>query len=264
MKKTILIGIFCLPLFRCLGCLILFLTDGKQVFVANHEDWYAQDAEVTFIPATPESMGMLYFDFVSEGTAQGGMNTAGLFFDGTATPEAAYPANKSKKDCKCYIWKTILQNCTTVEEAIRYVEQYRIPELERVHIMFADKQGHSAIIGVYDGRLQIHRNNKQYQLLTNFNITNPSYGGEPNCSRFSTAEQRLKKDSSATLENMRDILSQTHQGELTVYSNIYDLTKGEVYVYSKTNFLKGIRFNLAAELKKGKHSIRLVNYSTKL
>lgn len=257
MKKILLLFLLSFNMVRVFACFILFITDGKEVLVANHEDWYAQDAEVTFIPPVDKKFGMLYFDFASEGTAQGGMNTAGLFFDGTATPKISYPANQSKKDCRCYIWTRILEECATVEQAINYVQQYRIPEIEQVHVLFADSLGHSAIIGVYGGKLQVHRNKKNYQLLTNFNITNPSYGGEPVCRRFTTAEAMLKKDSSATVENLKNILSKTHQEKLTVYSNIYNLSKKEVYVYSKINFTNAVKINLVEELKKGKHSIAI-------
>jgi choloylglycine hydrolase len=255
MKKGLLSLFLLLNIHTVFGCLILFITNGKEVFVANHEDWYAQDAEVTFIPATGNKKGMLYFDFASEGTAQGGMNTAGLFFDGTATPKAPYPANQSKKDCNCYIWTKILEECTTVEEAIKYVQEFMIPEIEQIHVLFADSLGHSAIIGVYEGKLQVHRNTHNYQLLTNFNITNPAYGGEPVCRRYTTAEAMLKADSSASVENLKAILAKTHQENLTVYSNIYNLTRREVYVYSKTNFTARVKLNLDEELKKGKHAV---------
>jgi predicted choloylglycine hydrolase len=258
MKKGIFILLFSFSVIPVFACLILFITDGKTILVANHEDWYARDAEVTFIPANGKKMGMLYFDFASEGTAQGGMNTAGLFFDGTRTPYAPYPANGKKTDCHCYIWKKILEECATVEQAIAYTEQYRIPELEDIHILFADKNGNAAIVGVYDGKLQIHRRNRNYQLLTNFNISNPSYGGEEPCQRFATAEAMLKTDSTVSVNNLENILSKTHQDGLTVYSNIYNLTSGEVYVYSRTNFQRKAKLNLAAELKKGKRSIAIV------
>ncbi|MES1214733.1 MAG: hypothetical protein ABUT20_04375, partial [Bacteroidota bacterium] len=121
MKRILLtIGLLC-SLADVFGCLILFITDGKTILVGNHEDWYAQDAEVTFIPAAGKKYGMIYLDFASEKTAQGGMNTAGLFFDGTRTPFAPYNENDSKEDCKCYIWKKILEECATVDEAVNYV-----------------------------------------------------------------------------------------------------------------------------------------------
>jgi penicillin V acylase-like amidase (Ntn superfamily) len=200
-------------------------------------------------------MGMLYFDFASEGTEQGGMNRAGLFFDGTRTPYAPYPANDKKTNCHCYNWNKILEQCSTTEQAIAYAKKYKLPEIEDVHILFADKNGNAAIIGVYEGKLQIRRGSKNYQLLTNFNINDPSYGGEEPCKRFATAEAMLQKDSSVTINNLEDILSKTHQQELTAYSNIYNLSTGEVFVYNKINFHTRIKLNLSSELKKGRHTI---------
>jgi len=37
---------------------------------------------------------------------------------------------------------------------------------------------------------------------------------------------------------MENILSKTHQDALTVYSNIYNLITGEVYIYNRANFQK--------------------------
>jgi predicted choloylglycine hydrolase len=258
-KKFLLSLLLIIPFSRLFACLILFITDGKTVLVANHEDWYARDSELTVIPAEGKKFGMLYFDFASEKTAQGGMNTAGLFFDGTRTPFAPYEENDSKKDCKCYIWTKILEECGTVDEAISYVEKYKIPEMEDVHILFADKRGNSAVVGVYDGKLQIHRREGNHQLLTNFNLTDPSYGDELPCQRFATAEKMLGSDSSATVENLEKILSRTHQSDLTVYSNIYNLTSGEVYVYNRADFTRKVKFNLSTELKKGRHVVSILS-----
>ena len=242
------------------GCFIMFLTDGKNILVGNHEDWYARDAEISFIPANGKKMGMVYFDFASEKTAQGGMNTAGLFFDGTRTPNAPYADNNNKKDCRCYIWTKILEECSTVEQAIGYLKKYKIPELEDIHIMFADRLGHSAVAGVYNGELQVHQRKGNYQLLTNFNPSNPSYGGEAFCTRYAAADSMLRADSSATIENIQKIFTKTHQEDLTIYSNIYNLSTGEVYIYSlytRNNFTNKIKMKLVDELKKGRHSILL-------
>lgn len=266
MKKVILTVTATFLFSTGFSCLILFLTDGKNILVANHEDWYARDAEVTFVPASPKKFGMVYFDFASEKTAQGGMNTEGLFFDGTRTPNAKYPLNNQKKDCHCYIWTKILEECKTVDDAINYVQTYRVPELEDVHIMFADKYGNSAVIGVYNEQLQVHRRMGNYQLLTNFNLSNPSYGGEPKCSRYATADSMLHVDSSATIANLEKIMSRTNQEDLTIYSNIYNLSTGDIYVYSlytRNNFTNKVKLNLATELKKGRHTLLIKKLFTK-
>jgi len=257
MKRAVATFFLSISFPNLFACLILLVTDGKTILVGNHEDWYARDAEATIVPPRDKKFGMIYFDFASEGTPQGGMNEAGLFFDGTRTPFAPYPENDTKENCNCYIWKKILEQCSNTEQAIAYIEKYRIPEIEDIHIFIADKNGNSAIIGVYDNKLQIHRRSGNHQLLTNFNITNPSYGDEPPCKRFATAEAMLHIDSSATIQNMENILSKTHQHALTIYSNIYNLTTGDIYIYSKANFSKKAKLNLRVELKKGKHRVSI-------
>ena len=257
MKRIIFLLLILVVHSNLFACFILFLTDGKEIWIGNHEDWYARDAEVTFIPGQKGKFGMVYFDFKSEGFAQGGMNTQGLFFDGTRTPYAPFPENENKKDCHCYIWTKLLAECSTVEQGIRYIETYKIPEIEEIHILLADKTGNSAIVGVYDGKIQIHKRNGNFQVLTNFNVSNPAYGGELPCSRFDSAQQMLHRDSSASLKNIENILSKTNQEELTVCSNIYNLSKGEVYIYHQINYTKKRKFILKEELKKGRHAMMI-------
>lgn len=257
-KRILLSALTLLPVSAALGCFIMFLTDGKNILVANHEDWYARDAEVTFIPASGKKMGMVYVDFTSEKLAQGGMNTAGLFFDGTRTPNAPYQDNDKKKDCHCYIWTKILEECTTVDQAIEYIKKYKVPEIEDIHIMFADRKGNTAVVGIYKDSLRVHRRGRNYQLLTNFNPANPSAGGEPFCTRYAAADSMLQLDSSATIDNVQKILAQTSQDALTIYSNIYNLTTGDMYIYSyytRNNFTRKVKLNLATELRKGRHSV---------
>lgn len=259
MKKLLVTFLMLCIFLPCFACLILFITDGKNILVANHEDWLANDAELSFFPSDSKHFGMFYFDFASEKTAQGGVNEKGLFFDGTRTPFAPYPANESKLDCHCYIWKRILAECSTVEDALNFIRKYRIPEIEEVHILLADKSGNSAVVGIYNEELQIHRRNGSYQLLTNFNLSNPSYGDEPPCTRFATADSMLTLNGTASVDNLRNILSRTHQDALTAYSNICNLSTGDVYVFRKANYQRYARFNLAVELRKGRHVISLAS-----
>lgn len=204
------------------------------------------------VPPTEKKFGFIGFGFASEEFIQGGMNTAGLFFDGTATPFV--PIDFSDKPVfNGYLWQAILEKCATIDEAVSLIKSYKVPDLQKVHILLADQTGQSVIIGSYEGRLTFHsRQNHPYQLLTNFNISNPEYGNEPVCKRFETATLLLQKDSVASISNLTHILSQTHQQELTVYSTIYDLTRGEVYIFNKADFGRSVHLNLMKEIQKGK------------
>lgn len=69
--KKILVTVCAVYTFStAVGCFIMFLTDGKNILVANHEDRHARDAEVTFVPASGNKYGMVYFDFASEKRAR--------------------------------------------------------------------------------------------------------------------------------------------------------------------------------------------------
>jgi len=96
-----------------------------------------------------------------------------------------------------------------------------------------------------------------FKIPTNFNLSNPSYGDEQPCPRFAMAEKMLVADSSAAIGNVEKILSKTHQDKLTAYSNIYNLTSGDVYVYNHADFNRKVKLNLKNELTKGKHSVRI-------
>jgi len=75
--------------------------------------------------------------------------------------------------------------------------------------------------------------------------------------RFTLANSILEEEGEATVENVKSLLENTTQKALTVYSNIYDLTEEEVYVYWERNFDIEIKLNLAEELQLGSRSILL-------
>jgi len=255
MKRVVLTLALLLLSTTVFPCLIFFFSTGAHVIIGNHEDWTARDARVRFIPANGKLLGTVVFDFESEGLIQGGMNTAGFFFDGTATPFVPLDFS-GKEDFKGKdFWLTLLQTSSTVEEAVAFIKKYKVPDLERVHLLFADRSGKSVIVGAYDGALTFTWRDKPFQVLTNFNIVDPEYGGELPCPRFATATKILSGQD--PMKHVKTILAETTQGELTVYSNLYDLTTQTVEVFYLGDFSKSLTFNLHDELKKGAHGIML-------
>ena len=89
-------------------------------------------------------------------------------------------------------------------------------------------------------------------------MSNVADGNYP-CWRYRTADKILSGAGSLSIDLIREVLEKTHQegGSLTVYSNIYDLKKGMIYVYSLRNFNEVVVLNLAEELKKGERRIEL-------
>lgn len=222
------------------GCFILFLSDGQHVLVGNHEDWFAKDAAIKINPPAKGKFGSVIFTFTSEGWAQGGMNEKGLFFDAARTPHLEVEFPDDKKEFQGYLWQMILDQCSTVADAVAIVKTYQIPELSEMHVMLADATGNAVLIGVDHGRIAFKQPAESYLIQTNFNPWHPELNDDPVCRRYNRAEHELSVNKSASIENVLSILKQTHQDSLTVYSNIYDLKKKAIYTFNKRDFAKPI------------------------
>jgi hypothetical protein len=227
------------------ACTIFNATRGDLTLVGNNEDWLpdmkAVESKVWFIPATQEIYGGIYFGWKYAG-AEGGMNDHGLFFDWVAlrpkVPLTPSPGKLNDNDC---ISELILEKCATVTEAISVLEKYNIPQFGWADLMLADKAGASIIAGwdFENNRLKITPKDTNYQLL--------GYGEPFLRPLFEMDNQTI------TIERFCSMVELARQGELTVYSNIYDLKNGMIYVYYNHDFNHVVTFNLQKELKKGKH-----------
>lgn len=228
-----------------LGCTIFTASNTDTVLVGNNEDWNNTNTRVWFLPAEKGKFGRVFFGY-NEASPQGGMNEEGLFFDIYRITNPTYaPSDPQKLTYKGNLAEKILEECSTIEQAITLARKYNLPGLGYTKYMFVDSNGDSAI-GSWDwsrNDLSIVRKNNDYQLLGD---------GEW------ILQQLFEKDrQNISIERFRMMLDAAHKEFKTVYSNVYDLKKREVYVYNQSNFDKVIKFNLADELPKGKHFYEL-------
>ena len=221
---------------QALPCFILFSSQNNKPLIANHEDWFTNDAAIKINPPTTGKYGSVIFTFLSEGWAQGGMNEKGLFFDAAHTPYQEIHFDSSKRKPQSYPWQEILDKTATVQEALQLLQKYSLEELEEATVMLADATGDAVILGVHNNVLDIRRPTNNYLIQTNFNQWHPELSDEPVCQRFQTAEQMISTSPGATIDNMLSILKRTHQDSLTVYSNIYDLKNKVILTYNKRDF----------------------------
>lgn len=84
------------PLQREQGCTVVYASDGTVALGGNNEDYINPRTRVWFIPGEEGGYGRVYFGF-DDYHAQGGMNEAGLFFDGLGL-DATYPVDKEGKE----------------------------------------------------------------------------------------------------------------------------------------------------------------------
>ena len=255
----VLFGINCSIVTACTG--FTSSSDGI-VLVGNNEDYTLDCApKINIYPQMDDEYGrivfcnkpypfdnMPYFEF-------GGMNDQGLFFDSFAVPYRHLTNPESKPVYNGWYIPNVLKDCSTVEEALTDFNQWHHPMLENNQILIADRMGDSAII---EGDIVI-RKNGDFQVVTNFLQSNPEHGWYP-CWRYDTAVDMLENMNDLSIDYFRDICNATHSDGVysyTIYSNVYDLVNGIVYLYYLHDYSTVKVFNLSEEMSLGFHSFYL-------
>ena len=231
-------ALFCLMAIRAPACTIFVLTDTNRTLFCNNEDWSDPKTRIWFVPGNDKHYGGVYVGF-DNNYAQGGLNTEGLAFDWVA----GYTETWKPDPNISVVWgnsgQQALENCARVQEAIAFFREHQDRQFYRAKILLADRTGASVIIGGKDGRLQVEEANQ--------------------CRGFGYGSQALDKLLTKTTEpvvgNATKILRAARQkGEYaTKYSNVFDLTSGDIFLFPFPNRDDEVKFNLAVELKKGGH-----------
>jgi len=260
MKALLILQILILSVFAhssASACTAFIASDSNTVLVGNNEDYNIPHTRVWFIPAQNGRYGRVYFGY-DNWRPQGGMNDQGLFFDALITEPMEIINSINKPIFKGDLFDTFLAECATVKEVLNLIDNYNLEFMSEYQLFFADKTGDSVII---EGDHTI-RKTGSYQIASNFLHSQVKENRYPcewykgGCVRFQTAEMMLKDLRIISVEHFRNILEATHQNTLgtrTLYSNIYDLKRGLIYLYYLHNYDNEVIINLNEELKKSSH-----------
>ncbi|MCX7711376.1 MAG: carcinine hydrolase/isopenicillin-N N-acyltransferase family protein [Clostridia bacterium] len=233
------------------ACTIFEKQQGDQVLVGNNEDWvYSMPSNMWLVAPEEDSYGRVCFALSSY--VQGGMNEKGLFYDGATCPASKVPFKKGNTLLGMDFGEVVLSKCTNVQEAIEMVKKINIPGNFSDHIFFADETGNTAVVEWVENEMRIIPKEGNYQIATNFWLSNQKLGGYP-CKRFDKAKEMLEDQKDISVTYFADILKATSQdwGDGgTKYSNVYDLRNKEVYIYQKGDFEKSAKCNLTEDIKK--------------
>jgi hypothetical protein len=240
-------------------CTVFYAASGDLAFAGNNEDVNNPLARAWFIPASDGRYGRMYFGF-DDLFQQGGLNDQGLFFDGLWVPSKELGASAQKPDFPggwIAMIDEVMAKSATVDEALAFFDRYSRPALQTGQLFFGDRAGNSAIV---EGDAII-RKKGSYQIATNFRQSETP--GPPYLDgRYNTADERLSQAGSYSVELFRQILDATHMDQKyvqTVYSQVYDLKKGLIYLYLYHDFENGIVLTLADELAKGPHMVSVAS-----
>jgi hypothetical protein len=182
---------------------------------------------------------------------QGGMNERGLFFDALGVREVTVPEDPARP---AYTGQNMffdfLSSCGSVACVRDRLASFSFPGMWNGQALFGDALGDSVIVEP----LAVIPKTDRFQVATNFfqSEVPPSKRSDE---RYLTATATLAATDRFSKETIRDVLDATHQtGDVnTVYSTIYDLRAGLVYLYYFSDFTSERAFDLQAELAQGVH-----------
>jgi hypothetical protein len=246
------------------ACTIFSGKDKKNhVWAGNNEDMvFTFNTYLNLVEGSDSTFGHVFLTYYSpNGFIQGGVNEAGLFFDFNAIAPSRYKNYEKKKDFPGghrAMLQYVLKKCNTVPEVLNLFKKYRLPGLESGQMHLADKYGNLGII-VADS-MWITKGN--YLVSTNYNICHPDKDGVV-CWRYTIAERNLKtlEPSSETFRAISDSTSQRSMIN-TIYSNIHDLTTGDIWFYYGLDYSKAFKTNIKDLLKRGNSSCLLYELFT--
>jgi hypothetical protein len=238
-----------------LSCTVFHVSNESSAFGGNNEDYNNPDTFMYFYPPTDDSYGKVIVGYSGLYKIQGGMNEKGLFWDGLATPYQEIMNQNNKPQFNGHIVDYILNTCETCDQAYSVFNQYNLfgQGFEYGQILMGDRFGNSIIV---EGDI-MHNKSEYYQVATNFYLSeypNPPYPGW----RYETALDIFKNNpvENISVDFCASVLNAVHQegNYPTLYSNVYDLKNGLIYLYHNHNYDRVKIFNLSEEIKLGYHS----------
>lgn len=242
----------CASALPCTGFLVV--GNGRVLF-GNNEDYWNPETRVWFVPAVGDRHGVMYLGF-DNGFPQGGMNDAGLAFDGFATGPKPMTEQEGKRAFPGNPISEAMETCSTVDEVVAFFQDVDLSKfLTRAMLFFADASGDSVII---EGDTFLCKEG-EFQAVTNF-YQSAQDDDLAQCPRYAAAVRILEAREETSLEVCTRALSASAQRGrrvATLYSNVFDLQARTAHLYLLYDFERPVVLDLTEELEKGARTVRL-------
>jgi hypothetical protein len=242
-------------------CSMFKITIFGKTMVGNNEDAWRVNSRIWFETGKNGRYGAAYVGH-DDGFPQGGLNEAGLAYDGFTVYRRTLRPSTGKKniDNAGGFLKSILQQCATVQEVQSFVNQYDRSKFNGGMLLFVDKSGNYLVI---EADTTISGHDQKY-VLSNFC---PSLTPDPSVvkiARYKRGIAFLQNKEDTSLRFCTSMMDTMHEcrariGDGTTYTTIYDLTEKSIYLYFYHDYRHCITFDLQKELAKGDHALLMTS-----
>lgn len=261
MKKLLLLLTLALINTSSKACSVLYYIDKHtgKIYVANHEDyWYNVKPFIRIEPAKKDALARLWYGW--DKFAQGGINEAGLFFDGAVSPDQ--PKLKGHKNPKGNFGDGLLANCRTVNEAIQYIKDKQLI-LHNAHMMLGDSTGNAVVLEWINNKLQVIPIQDNKLIMTNYLLSDTTQGNYP-CPRYNSIAERIaqaeQKGDTVSFLQAANFIGGAAQPERAIengktggtrYSTFINISDMQLVVMSKLDNSKIIKVDIKQQFATG-------------
>jgi tetratricopeptide (TPR) repeat protein len=236
------------------GCTMFKLTMYGKTMVGTNEDYWNPNSRIWFEHGKVGEYGAVYVGY-DNFWPQGGMNQAGLVFDGFSMDYLAISDTLGKKSLDANFLQDLMRKCANVDDVKKYFAQFNLKGLETSMFLFIDKTGKYLVV---EGDSLITGNNQSY-VLSNFYPSLIKEGNEIGLPFYHKGKKLLDSKKDTTISFCSSVMDTMHQernwGAGTMYTTIYDLKDGTIFLYFFRDYTHVVKFNLNQELKKMDYSL---------
>jgi Acyl-coenzyme A:6-aminopenicillanic acid acyl-transferase len=255
LKVLITAFMMLLSISNAIPCSMYKITMNGKTIVGNNEDSWRLTSRIWFEKGTEGKYGAAYVGYSDKPFADGGINEYGLAWDGfTVLPRKLKDQSTKKHGFSFGDMKTIMQKCKTVDEVYSILNQNNLSSLNGSMLLFIDKAGKYLVV---EADTLIPGNDPTY-VLANFCPSQTKDLSAVKLGRYNRGVDFLKNKIDTSINFCTALSDTMHEcrkktGDGTLYTNIYDLNEGIIYLYFYHDFKKSVRFNIKEELAKGDH-----------
>lgn len=179
-----------------------------------------------------------------------GINERGVTIGLLAVEEEEPPFDPQKVTInEVALIRLVLDYANNTEHALSLIQEYNvntsITDNEPEHFLIADPQGNSAIIEFLDKKMIVIKNERPWQVATNFNVNRLQDKSKIQCERYKFASKLLKekKGNLNTTEAM-ELLENIALDRSTKWSCVYNMSDCVVHIAIGTKYKNMYRISL--------------------
>lgn len=240
------------------ACSMYKITMFGKTFVGNNEDYWNPNTRIWFEKGKMAEYGSMFVGFDNL-FAQGGMNEKGLAVDGFSVKSRVVQKNSNKLQFYDNIMKDALKKCQNTNEVFTMLSKYDLSPLNGSMLLFIDKEGCYLVV---EADTMIKGKEDKY-LLSNFCPSKTPNLNSVKIPFYQNGRKMLdaKADTNINyLKSLSDTLHQDWKGMGgTLYTTIYDINNGIIYLYLYHDYNHQANFNLKDELAKGDHVLEMAS-----